>query len=114
MEIKKTLNPKWSKAELKTYILLLCANADQNESGEEIEHIKSQTEIASFESIYKEFSDDNEDEALEKIDSNIQLHEFSSLELSSLKRDIRSVFLIDESFTMKEANIDRILDNIIY
>lgn len=110
----KSLNPNWSKSELKNYILLLCANADQNESSSEIKLIQSQTNPKIFEKIYKEFSEDNEDEALEKIDFNIQLHEYSSLELASLKQDIKAVFFSDNKLTMKEGHLDRILDNIIY
>lgn len=42
---------KWSKAELKIYILLLCAKIDQEESEEELALIKSKTGEDTFNRI---------------------------------------------------------------
>ncbi len=63
----------WSKEYLQVYILLLCANADSNVSEEEINLIKSKTDLAVYDSVYNEFSADNENERLEKIDTDILL-----------------------------------------
>ena len=104
----------WTKEELYTYILLLCANADSKESSEELDLIKSKSNSETFEKIYKEFSGDTEDEALEKIDENIHFHDFSSQELSQMKADMRAVFMSDKKYSMLEENLDNILDNIIY
>ncbi|MDO1500425.1 hypothetical protein Q2T40_09830 [Winogradskyella maritima] len=104
----------WSKDDLKLYILLLCANADRNETSEELEMIKSKYRSSNFEDIYAEFKKDSEDEALEKIDENVQKHHFSSLELTEFKQEMHAIFKSDKNFTMWEENLDNILDNIIY
>ena len=104
----------WSKDELQTYILLLCANADNDESEKELEMIKSKTDLETFERIYKEFSGDTEDERLEKIDTAIHLHEYSIREISAFKREMYEIFFSDCNFSIMERNLDRILDNIIY
>ncbi|WP_339755478.1 hypothetical protein [uncultured Winogradskyella sp.] len=104
----------WTKKELKIYILLLCANANSVETAEEIKLIKSKTDSKTFDEIYKVFSNHNEDESLEIIDDNIHQHEYSDLELAEIKREISELFLIDNAVDMKEKNITRILDNILY
>ena len=111
MESKKNI---WSKEELQTYILLLCANADNNESENEIKMIKSKTDAETFERVYQEFSGDNEDERFEKIDAAIHLHQYSIIEISAFKREMYEIFFSDCNFSLMERNLDRILDNIIY
>ena len=106
-------NP-WTKEELQIYILLLCANADSKKSDAEINFIKSKTDPNTFEKIYNEISNDTEDESIDKIDENVQLHDFSSIELIQLKKDMEEVFFTDKKFSMMEENLNRILDNIIY
>ena len=111
MKSKKNI---WSKAELQTYILLLCANADNDESEDEIKMIMSKTDSETFERIYKEFSGDTEDERFEKIDAAIHLHQYSIMEISAFKREMYEIFFSDCNFSLMERNLDRILDNIIY
>ena len=110
----KSEQPKWSKEELKVYILLLCAQADWNETQEEIALIKSKTSDEIFDQIYKEFKEDNEDIGLDKIEAAIEGHRYSTMEIIELKKEIQEVFISDKTFTMKERYIDEILDNIIY
>jgi hypothetical protein len=105
---------KWTKRELQIYILLLCANADSIETEEEINLIKSKVDAETFEKIYTEFSDDNEDERIEKIEDNVHLHEFTTMELGELRREMYSIFFSDCDFKMMERNLDRIMDNILY
>ena len=107
-------NNHWSKEELHTYIMLLCANADKKQSSGELDLIKSKSEPRTFEKMLKEFSQDSEEDALEKIDENVQYHHYSSLELSQLKSDMREIFMSDNKYNMMEENLDNILDNIIY
>jgi len=105
---------KWTKTELQTYILLTCANADSKETEEEINLIKSKVDEATFNKIYQEFVNDTEDESLEKIDDNIQLLEYSNLELAQLRKEMYEIFFTDCDFKMMERNLDRIIDNILY
>lgn len=110
----KNLYPEWSKNELKIYILLLCANADKIETEEEIDFIKSKSDKETFDKLYKEFSKDDEDASIEKIQANIAQHEYSNMELSNLKKEIHEIFFSDKKFQMKERYLDRLLDNILY
>ena len=105
---------QWSKEELQIYILLVCASADSNESIEEIHLIKSKTNTVTFNKIYTEFSKDNEDESLDKIENNIHKHEYSHLELSEFQKEIHTIFFADDNFNQMEKNLDRILNNILY
>ncbi|MBD1261085.1 hypothetical protein HZY62_10835 [Maribacter polysiphoniae] len=104
----------WSKTELQIYILLLCANADSIETEEEMELIKSKTNMQTLKKLYNEYTGDSEDERLEKISKNLQFHDFTHMELMEFREEINEVFHADKKFTMMERNLDRILDNIIY
>ena len=104
----------WSKKELQTYILLLCANADSEETEEELELIKSKTDSETFIKIHKEFSEDSEEDRFEKIDTNVHIHDYSNMELSDFRKEMYEVFLKDKKFMLMERNLDRILDNILY
>jgi hypothetical protein len=106
-------NP-WSKKELQIYILLLCANADSEETEEELDLIKSKTDSETFERIHKEFKEDSEDKRFEKIDINVQLHDYSNMELSEFRKEMYEIFLADKRYMLMERNLDRILDNILY
>jgi len=105
---------KWSKTELKIYILLLCANADSVQTDEEINLIKTKIDSKKFEKIFKEFSSDTEDESLEKIQDNIGSQEYSNKEIYQLRKDMHEIFYTDKKFKMMERNLDRILENMIY
>jgi len=111
--MKSKKNP-WTKQELKTYILLLCASADSKRSKDETRLIKSKIDSETFKKIKKEFSKDTEEESLKKVDEAIQLHEYSNLELNQLREDMHEIFNSDKDFGLAERNLDRILDNILY
>ena len=104
----------WSKTELQIYILLLCANADSIETEEEMELIKSKTNMQTLKKLYNEYTGDSEDERLEKISKNLLFHDFTHMELMEFREEINEVFHADKKITMMERNLDRILDNIIY
>lgn len=106
--------PNWTKKELEIYILLLCSNADSKVTNNELNFIKSKVDTASYDKIYKEFSEDSEEEALEKIDDCVHQHDFSPQEIIEIRTNMKSVFHADKDFGMKEAYLDRILDNILY
>lgn len=110
----KPKNNVWSKTELQVYILLLCANADDQESEKELNMITLKTDQETFERIYQEFSDDTEEERLDKIDAAIHLHQYSMKEIADFRREMYEIFFSDCNFTLMEKNLDRILDNIIY
>ncbi|WP_435412927.1 hypothetical protein [Psychroserpens mesophilus] len=105
---------RWTKPELHIYILLLCANADSNETDVEIEMIKSKVDPETFDKIYTEFKSDAEDVQFEKIDDNIQHHDYNNMELAKFRQEIHEIFFSDGKFMMMEQNLNRILDNILY
>ena len=105
---------KWSKAELKIYILILCAKIDKDESEEEIALIKSKTDEKTFNKLYNEFCCDEEDGCFEKIEDAVNQHEYSPRELHELKQDILLVFHSDDKFMMKERYLEKVFDNILY
>lgn len=103
-----------TKKELQIYILLMCANADSSESDDELNFIKSKVDSETFNKVYNVFSNDNEDERLEKIEDNVHQHEFTTMELGELRREMYEVFFTDCDFKIMERNLDRIMDNILY
>ncbi|MCG2419307.1 hypothetical protein K8089_09755 [Aequorivita sp. F47161] len=110
----KTNATLWSKAELKTYILLLCAKADNLETEEEITLIKTKTSEEIFARMYSELQNNNDDESIEKIEDALERHQYSELELCELKNEIQQLFAVDRKIPMSESNLGRILENIIY
>ncbi|GER59317.1 hypothetical protein [Patiriisocius marinus] len=104
----------WTKEELQLYILLMCANADKNETKEELEMISSKVSKETFDKMLELFRSDTEIKRFKKIDRNIQQQNYSALELSAFKKEIYEVFLSDNNFSMLEKRLDWTLDNILY
>ena len=105
---------KWSKAEFKIYMLLLCAKFDHHEAEEEIALIKSKTDEATFKKIYNEFCCDEEDNCFEKIEDAVNQHEYSIKELHDLKKEILEVFNSDNKISQREIYLEKVFDNILY
>ncbi len=110
----KNKRKKWTKLELKIYILLLCAKIDNDISKEEITYIKSKIDHETFDSLFKEFKEDCEDDCFEKIEDAIGQQEYSPRELYELRMEIHEVFRSDEKILIKERNLERVFDNILY
>ncbi len=104
----------WTKEELQVYILLLCANADNDETDKELSMIKSKVPKETFDKIYIEFSGDSEKKRFKKIDRNVQLHAYTEMELGTFRREVYEIFFSDCNFTMMEKRLDWTLDNILY
>lgn len=104
----------WSKAELRIYILLLCAKADSVEASEELDLIKSKTSPENFDLILNEIRNDDEDASFKKIEEAVTNLEYSHIEITQLKKEIKEVFYSDGKIHMAEGYLFRILDNIIY
>ena len=110
----ETKNSQWTKTQLKIYILLLCANADRVEREEEVNLIRSKVDGQDFDRIYEEFSEDSEEQSLEKIRENVSKHDYSHKELVEIRKEMQEVFFADDKFRPLERNLERILNNIIY
>lgn len=104
----------WTKEELKIYILLVCAEADDEITPEEIKVIQLKTNQETFDKIYNEFKGDPIKKSLKKIERAIGLHHYGSLELLELRKEIFEIYLADNVLCKKERYLDQIFDNIIY
>ncbi|MBE14794.1 MAG: hypothetical protein CL867_00950 [Cytophagaceae bacterium] len=104
----------WSKPELQTYILLLCAKVDHAVSKEELDLIKTKVARPTFRKMYEEIQGDSEDESLDKIQWHLGAHEYSNREIQLLKADIKEVFASDRKLLVKESSLEAIFDNILY
>ncbi len=104
----------WTKEELQVYILLLCANADNDETEKEREMIQSKVSTETFEKMYSEFSNDSEEKRLKKIDRNVHHHTYTNMELIDFRREVYEIFFSDCDFKMMEKRLDWTLDNILY
>ncbi|WP_281540539.1 hypothetical protein [Maribacter aestuarii] len=105
----------WTKKELKIYLLLLCAQADSQQSQEEIALIKAKTDNDTFNRIYQEFvKDEDEDTRIHKIEMAVHKHEFSHMELTDLRKETNELFNSDKKYSAAERFLDKLLDNIIY
>ncbi len=104
----------WTKTELQTYILLMCANADRDETKKEIDMIKAKVDTETFEKMEQLFRSDSENKRFKKIDKNIQQQMYSIKELSAFKSEMYEVFFSDCNFSMMEKRLDQTLDNILY
>ncbi len=104
----------WSKPELQTYILLLCASVDHTVSQEELDLIKTKVVRPIFKKMYAEIQGDSEDESLDKIQWHLSAHEYSNREIQSLKADIKEVFASDRKLLVKESSLEAIFENMLY
>lgn len=109
-----TNKEQWTKEELQVYILLLCANADKEETEEELEMIQAKVSKKTFVKMYALFRGDSEEERLKKIDRNVHAHAYTNMELIAFRREVYEIFFSDCNFTMMEKRLDWTLDNILY
>jgi hypothetical protein len=110
----KNKKPNWSKTELQVYIMLLCANADKEESEEELEMIQNSTSNKTFLKMHEKFHRHSKKNRLNKIETVINNHNYSQMELAAFRREMYKIFFSDCSFSMLEERLDRTLDNILY
>ncbi len=95
----------WSRNEFKAYLLLYCANADFIETTEESEIIKSKIDSETYNSIHKEFNNDNDYQSLQKILSTIKRFEYSEEQIDILFSKIKELFLSDGEYDTIERNL---------
>lgn len=99
----KKSNSNWTKEELKTYVLIYCANADFVESKLEIDYIKSKIHAGIYEKMHAEFEKDNDYQSIQKIQTFIKEHSYKNEDV--LINEILELFLIDDDFDILEKNL---------
>ncbi|NRB60945.1 MAG: hypothetical protein HRU50_13530 [Winogradskyella sp.] len=95
---------RWTKNELVAYILLYVANIDLVESSKEKTYILSRVDKEVYESVYKEFSDDNDYQSITKITDAVKHQKlFSSFE--ELFAEIKLMAFADGEFHQMEQTV---------
>ncbi|MAO08762.1 MAG: hypothetical protein CL596_08635 [Alteromonas sp.] len=107
------MSTHWNKEELKIYLLIYCAQANFNETPQEIDYIKAKAQHTDFEKIHAEFEKDNDYQSLEKIEAAIEAHGLSSTEIDHLFDDIKTLFLKDGDYDILEQNLYRGLQHLL-
>lgn len=95
----------WTKDELKTYLLIFCANADFTESKAEIEFIKSSTDGEHFNKMHEEFSQDNDYISIQKLRLGFERHDYSNADIDKILSEVKALFRADGSIDVLEKNL---------
>ena len=101
----KNFETNWTKEELQVYLLIYCANADFVETKEEIDFIKSNYNIDSYEKIHSEFKADNDYTRIQKIRFTLEKYCYSKEECEKLMEEMKSLFLSDGKYDTLEKNL---------
>ena len=109
----KTVENIWTQEELKAYILIYCANANYEESTEEIEFINSKIPEADFKKMHKEFDHDNDYQSLQKINAHLEHFKYTNDQKEGLFDEIKALFLSDEKYDTLERNLLRGLQQLL-
>lgn len=103
----------WTRNELIAYILLFAANSDFKESNEEKNIIISKVDMETFQKIHSEFEQDNDYQALQKIQEGLEIHEFSSRQMNQLLIEIKLLLNSDQEYNILERNMMLFLKKIL-
>lgn len=109
----KSSETNWNNDEFTTYVLLFCANANFQESTEEMELIKKQISSNDYKHIHQEFEQDNDFQTIQKIQSTLTRLKYSKADKTKLTDKIKSLFLADGQYDILEVNLLRNLNHIL-
>jgi hypothetical protein len=101
----------WTKDELKTYLLIYCANADFCETKTEIEYIKKHTHNGHFTKMHAEFDADSDFESIQKIKHSLEEHGYENFD--NLISEIKGLFVVDSKLDILEENLLRMLKHLL-
>ncbi|MCP9198600.1 hypothetical protein MKO06_01690 [Gramella sp. GC03-9] len=104
---------RWSREELKIYVLLLCSEADFVQTPTELRFISTRVDGESFDRIYNEYLNDSENERIRKIRNALEHHEFSKDEREELKTEIHEMFLANDYISESERKLEEMLMEIL-
>jgi len=103
----------WNKNELIAYILLFAANSDFKESNEEKNIIISKVDMNTFQKIYNEFEQDNDYQAIQKIEQGLEHHKFTAAQIDDLLLEIKLLLQADQEYNILERNMMLFLKKIL-
>ena len=95
----------WSKLEFQTYLFIYCINADFKETNEELKILLLKSDNATFKKMHTEFENDNDYEAIQKINDSFIKLEYKKDEIDDLFKEIKELFLTDGKYEQQERNI---------
>jgi len=102
MEEYKT---KWTREELKAYLLLYCSSADFEETAAETNYINSKFKALNIHTIRTEFKGDNDYQHIKKIRSAMDRLHYTREGIEVLEKEMKELFLIDGSYDTLEKNL---------
>lgn len=95
----------WTSEELKTYLLIHCANSDFTESNVELDFIRSKYGKPCLDKMHSEYDGDNDYQSIQKITDSIKRLNYSKEEIEYLMYDAKKLFLSDGKFDTLEHNL---------
>ena len=105
------MTTNWTKDDLRTYLLIYCANADFSISEKELTLIKSRIEKSDFDKIKAEFEEDNDYQSIQKIQSAYKTLNYENADV--LMQEVMDVFQADGDYDTLEQNLNMGLKNIL-
>ncbi len=97
----------WTKEDLKTYLLIYCANADFLEAKVEVDFIKSKANSSNFDLLHATFEKDNDFQSLQKIQKAVANLQYEKEELEDLLQESKALFMCDNHYNTLEKNLFR-------
>ncbi len=111
MSASKHMN--WNTSEFQTYLLLYCANADINQSAEELHFIKERVEKSEFREIQKVFNNDTDYQSLTRLQEYAKEHKLSDKDLDKHFKEVKALFKIDGHYDQMEKHLLNVLKSIL-
>ncbi len=107
------LKPKWTKEEMRIYVLIFCANADFVEHKVETDFILSTTDKEIYQKMHTEYDRDNDYLSIQKIRNAFETFNYSKNETEIIFNEIKALFFSDGDFSILERNVLQGLKHIL-
>ncbi|NOQ75733.1 MAG: hypothetical protein GQ574_27245 [Crocinitomix sp.] len=104
---------KWTKQELKAYVLLFAAHANFLEDKKEMDFIKKLVGKNNLDHMHDEFDADNDYQRIQKIKAETERLGYGKDEIDNLFLDIKALFIADGRVDVLEENLFRGLKHIL-
>lgn len=103
----------WSKNEFLTYLLLFCANADINQSAQELYYIKDNINKSDYQAINLVFNNDTDYQCITRIQEYVKHHDYTNDQLNGLFSEIKTLFNIDGDYDVMEQHLLNVLQSLL-
>ena len=99
------METNWTFEQLKTYILLYCADADFIQKKSELDFIKAGLQEEVFQVLQNEFEGDNDYQRVQKIQSTWSRLNLTHRDLDAMVLSMKELFQTDGSVDQLERNL---------